>query len=158
MANFTNMREVSLTGKSLETDTGEIRTFLGCSILMIYGLLRIKITYWGQETRMPLISDNISRNRFFKLRSRLKVVDDNAVSEEIRKIDKFWKVRPIINKIQRACYETERPKEISIDEQMVPFYGQVQMRQYIRGKPNPVGIKIFVMATKNGIPLDISPY
>lgn len=43
---------------------------------------------------------------------------------------------------------------MSIDEQVIAFQGQVSMRQYIRGKPNSVGLNVFVMSTSYGLPFD----
>ncbi|CAH1965230.1 unnamed protein product [Acanthoscelides obtectus] len=158
IAHFSNIREVKTTGKSLGTSSAEIKRFFGCSMLMgIYNLPRIKM-YWGVQTRVPIISEKMSRNRFFVLRSRLKLVDDDMVSKEARDLDRFWKVKPMLEKIQRGCRSNIRTENVSIDEQMIPFHGQVKMRQFVRGKPNPVGLKAFVMTTPQGIPLDILMY
>jgi hypothetical protein len=35
-------------------------------------------------------------------------------------------------------------RNICIDEKMVPFKGHLSIKQYIRNKPNPWGIKILV--------------
>lgn len=158
VAMFSNMREVSVTGQSLNTSAVEIGKFFGCSMLIgIYALPRFRMS-WAHDTRVPIIADNITRDRFFKLRSRLKVVDDNKVSAEIKSLDRFWKVRPLLDRVQRGCLQNVRTNEVSIDEQMIPFSGQVLMRQFIRGKPNPVGLKNFVMTTPTGIPLDFYMY
>ncbi|ENN81371.1 hypothetical protein YQE_02226, partial [Dendroctonus ponderosae] len=158
VSTLTNMREVSVTGHSLETSATEIKKLFGCTMLIgIYALPRLRM-FWAQNTRVPIVSDNITRNRFFKLRSRLKVVDDNMISAEEKSHDRFWKVRPLLDSIQRGCRMNERSPMVSIDEQMIPFAGQVLMKQFVRGKPNPVGLKNFVMTTPTGIPLDFYLY
>nr|CAH7714750.1 unnamed protein product [Callosobruchus chinensis] len=158
VAAFTNMREVCTKGHSLQTSAVEIQKVFGCSMLIeIYGLPRFKM-YRARDTRVPLVADNIPRNRFFKLRSRLKVVDDNVISDIQKSLDRFLKVRPLLDAVQRGCRLNERTYDVSIDEQMIPFTGHVMMRQFVRGKPNPVGLKNFVMATPTGIPLDFYIY
>lgn len=158
MALYTNIREVETTGKSLNTDEREIKMFFGCCLLIgIYNLPRIRM-FWQRDSRVPIVSDSLSRARFFQLRTKLKLVDDNAVSKEAVSNDRFWKVRPMLDRIQRACLQNERTEQVSIDEQMIPFHGKVLMRQYVRGKPQPVGLKNFVMTTPGGIPLDFSMY
>lgn len=158
LAKFTNMREVLVTGKSLGTTAKEMKVFFACCIIIsIYKLPRLKM-FWQRDSRVPIVSDNISRNRFYSLRTRLKIVDDNIISKEQKEADRFWKIRPMLDMIQKACRENFRTQEISIDEQMVPFHGKVAMKQYVRGKPNPVGLKNFVMTTPGGIPLDFYLY
>ncbi|GBM48056.1 hypothetical protein AVEN_34382-1 [Araneus ventricosus] len=113
---------------------------------------------WKRFTRIPVIADNIARDRFFQIRSNLKVINDNDVSDDSKKSDKFWKVRPLLSKIWERCLQQERPRIVSIDEQIIPFHGQISMRQYVKGKPNPVGLKVFVMCTTYGLPLDFIFY
>jgi hypothetical protein len=154
----TKRRNVFETGRSLGTNAVEINKFCGCSIVAaLLGFPRIRMC-WEGKTRYPMIADNISRDRFYLIRNSLKLADDNDVSEEMKNSNAFWKVEPMLDLIRQACLENPRPKNVSIDEQMIPFHGHVRMRQYIRGKPNPVGLKVFVSATTCGLPLDFCLY
>ncbi|KAG5888977.1 hypothetical protein JTB14_026048 [Gonioctena quinquepunctata] len=158
VALFTNMREVADKGRFLETSEYEMRTFFGASMLIgIYGLPRIRM-YWARNSRVPIIPDNISGNQYSQLRSRLKLVEDQKMSKEERNLNKFWKIRPMLNTVQKGCQNNKSTRYVSIDEQMIPFHGQVEMRQFVRGKPNPVGLKNFVMTTPKGVPLDFHLY
>jgi hypothetical protein len=38
-------------------------------------------------------------------------------------------------------------KHLSVDEQMIPFCGTTSLKQYVKNRPNPEGIKNFVLAT-----------
>jgi len=66
-----------------------------------------------QALRFTAITD-----RFFKLRQSLKVLIDDDVPEDLRKSEKFWKVRPFLD---QGCRSQTRPECVSIDEQMIPF-------------------------------------
>lgn len=42
-------------------------------------------------------------------------------------------------------------RNLSVDEQIVPFKGNLSIKQYMKGKPNPWGIKIFLLCGESGI-------
>ena len=158
MAECTNRRAVETVGRSLNTTTVEIKRFWGISMLAsCLGYPRIRM-FWASVTRVPRIADTMSRNRYFKLRSNIKVVNDVDVSEEDRKADRLWKVRPLLNAVREGCLQQKRETKVSIDEQMIPFSGTSQLKQYVPNKPNPVGLKNFVLANPNGLVLDFRIY
>lgn len=154
MAMYTNMKSIEATGVSINTNCREIAMFIGMSFAMsIVKMPRIKM-YWQAKTRIPWIADKMTRDRFFKLRNSLKFLDDNTVSEENKKIDRLWKVRPLLEAVRQRCCELPRPSKVSIDESMIPFRGRISIRQHVPGKPYPDGLKMFVLASPSGMVLD----
>lgn len=66
-----------------------------------------------------------------KIKQHLTFVTDDDFSEEIRKVNRFWEVGPFTNHIWKGCLLQAWPEWVSIDEQMIPFTGASQFRQYV---------------------------
>jgi len=45
-----------------------------------------------------------------------------------------------------------------VNEQMIPVKGHLQMKQYVKGKPCPWGIKAFLLCSSNGMVYNILLY
>lgn len=88
----------------------------------------------------------MNRKRFFGIRSHFHVI--NNMDTPTNNHNKFIKVRPLYNRIKKACLKLPTEKYLSVDEQIVPFKGHLSVKQYIRGKPNPWGIKFFYYVVK----------
>ena len=73
-------------------------------------------------------------------------------------INKYWKVHPVVEIVSNGCRALDREEFNSIYEQMIPFHGRCPARQFIKHKPNPVGIKSFVHCGKSGKAHDFEPY
>ncbi|XP_039763838.1 piggyBac transposable element-derived protein 3-like [Pararge aegeria] len=73
----------------------------------------------------------------------------------------LWKVQPVLTQVKNACDKLERqPGFYSIDEQMIPFSGTCPrgLRQVIKTKPRPQGLKAFVATTYDGLMIDFEVY
>ncbi|RVE52017.1 hypothetical protein evm_003295 [Chilo suppressalis] len=153
-----NQSAVERNGRSLGLTKEECEFFIGISMIMScvnYPHIRM---YWNERWALPLITEAMTRDRFFLLRNSLKLVYDNDIATEMREIDKLWKVRPLLDKIIKGCRKQKRSLKISIDEMIIPFTGACHIKQYCPEKPNPTGIKVFVLANPNGLVCDLLVY
>jgi len=154
MADLTNRYHAQNTGKSLGVTPAEIAVSIGICLLMgCINMKQIKM-YWARKTNIPIIANAMRRDRFFKIRSNLKVVDNNLVTAEMKTSDRLWKVTPFVKHTREVCNKLPRERNMSIDEQMISFTGRYPTRQYVPRKPYPTGLKNFVLAGCNGVVYD----
>jgi hypothetical protein len=115
--------------------------------------------YFNEKFKFPLIDGVMSRDRYYMLRTNLHVVDNLGVTEETKKSNRLWKIQPVIDSVRNRCRALERNEKCtSIDEQMIPFFGRCPVRQFVKNKPRPVGLKDFVVTTSDGLVLDFEIY
>lgn len=154
MAGYTNIYAQQKGVKNFkDTSSNEMKVFVGIHLLMgAINFPRVRM-YWQMKYRISIIADAMTRNRFFQLRSNFHVINNDTIP--LDNTDKFIKIRPLYNSIKKRCNELEIENNICVDEQMVPFKGTCSLKQYLRGKPSPWGIKIFLMCRESGIIYDL---
>lgn len=114
--------------------------------------------YWEKKWRVPIIAESMTRDRYFKLRTSLKIVFDEDISTEERAKDRLWKVRPFLERVRKGCLKQPPTTDVAVDEMIVPFEGQCGLKTYTRNKPNPWGLKVYVLANPDGIVCDFLVY
>lgn len=156
LADKTNQYSVFKEGASVDTNEEEIRRLVSLHIVMgIFKFPRLRL-YWRPSLRTDLFSSmQMSRNRFEKLRNNLHIVDVNNDQDPD---DRLWKVRPLLDSFRRGCQRVDLEECLCIDEQIIPFRGQLNIKQYIKGKPNPWGVKVFMLCGASGIVHDFLVY
>ena len=158
LSHCTNVTSVATKGKSLNTTAAEIERFLGaCLFMSCINYPRVRM-FWQKGLEVPVLTSAITRDRYFRIRNSLKTVIDTDISDETKKHDRLWKVRPVLDRVRAGCLQISRDRDVSIDEQMIPFTGACELRQYVPNKPNPVGLKNFVAASHDGLVVDFVVY
>lgn len=134
----------------------EMKVFIGLHIIAAnLGFPRIRL-FWDTDLDMRLFLENMARDRFFQLRNNFHMIDNSSIPAD--NTDRLVKVRPIYDAIRKRCLELELEQTLSVDEQIVPFRGRLGIKQYVKGKPEPWGIKIFMICGKSGLVYDFIIY
>ena len=77
-------------------------------------------------------------------------MDNNTTTDE-DKVDRVWKLRPWIEKLQTNLSIVSCDEFQSVDEIMVAFKGRSILRMYMQKKPKKWGIKLWGRASPSGI-------
>lgn len=151
----TNLYYFQNHGKNLKVTAEEIKALFGIHVEMGSASFPRLRQYWSKARRYPLIADTMTFNRFSALRNNLHCVDNLEDNE--RETDKFWKVRPIMDQFLKVILDEKPGKRVCVDEQMIPFKGRLGLKQFMKGKPNPWGIKVFFCAMNPACPTILLP-
>lgn len=142
MAEKTNQYPLLQEGRCVGTNEQKIRQLVSLHLIMgVMRYPRLRL-YWKPEMKTKLVaSTKLSRNRFEKLRNNLHIVEVSLPDQN----DRFWKVRRLLNESEERCRSLKVEERLCIDEQIVPFKGKLDIEQYMKGKPYPWGVKIFML-------------
>lgn len=105
--------------------------------------------YWqmDEDTRTPIVANNMSRNRFFEIKKYIHLPDNGNLDSR----DKMAKIRPLMNllcqKFQKWGFMHEK---LSVDEAMIKYFGHHSSKQFIRGKPVRFGFKNWMLTSSCG--------
>ena len=98
--------------------------------------------YWSTDdsTNLPFFRSVFSRDRFFQIFGALHVGDLEGTTKQ-------GKIHPFLDMICPSFVAAFTPgQQIATDESVITFKGRVSFHQYLKGKPNPWGIKAFILA------------
>ena len=131
------------------TDHVKIRAFFG--LLFLCGVLRasgepIKSLSNEEEVfQRSIFPATMSRNRFLQILRFLRF-DDKATLAIRLETDKLAAVSEVSNMINIRLNEVYNPSEsLTVDEQLVRFFGRCPFRMYMPAKPAKYGIKFWVL-------------
>lgn len=62
------------------------------------------------------------------------------------------------DRVIQGCFHFCRPSRLSTGEQIIPIAGCCHIRQFVPGTLKPTGLKIFDLASSDGLVIDIEVY
>ncbi|CAK1600982.1 unnamed protein product [Parnassius mnemosyne] len=154
----TNLYAVQCGGgqaKGINISKNDIRDFLGITILMGVVKMPSYRDYWSQTLRHAPIADVMPLKKYEKIRKYLHFSNNIDAND-----DRYFKIRPILEKIRQTCLLVKEEGRYRIDEMMVPYKGTRagSRRQYLPKKPKKWGFKMFIRAGVSGLVYDFLPY
>ena len=158
---FTNQysARAQKNGYVANTSRKELEEMIGMFYCMgLVQMARVR-AYRENGTNHEPVSGVMSRNRFQYLLTVLHFVDNLVMTDDEKKDDKVWKIRPWLDKLRENCLKVKPEEHNSIDEMMVQYKGKTaSIRQYVSNKPHPWGFKIWVRGGTDGLVYDFDVY
>lgn len=146
-----------------DTNSEELKAFIGCFILMGIHQLPHLQNYWSSDPYLGVasISQVMPAKRFKKLIENVHCNNnENILPHNHAKHDKLHKIRPIICKLKENCDKCYTSSSfVSVDESMIPFKGRSSLKQYMPLKPVKRGYKVWCLAdAKTGYIMNFDIY
>nr|CAI5834682.1 unnamed protein product [Callosobruchus analis] len=135
----------------------ELLNFIGILLFSGYHTLPHIQHYWSTEEDkgIDLVKKCMSRNRFQSIKQNLHLSDNSILDKN----DKFAKVRPFFDVINKKNLQFGMFSfNLSIDEQMVPYFGRHSCKMFIKGKPVRFGFKLWCLCSSDGYLFYSIPY
>ena len=97
----------------------------------------------------------MSRKRFEDIKKFIPFANNDNLTAG----NKLAKIRCLQDKVNASLQQFGLlEKDLSIDEQVVPYFGRHSAKMFIRGKPIRLGYKNWVLASSDGYPYKFGTY
>ena len=107
------------------------------------------------DCNIPIVTKALSCHRFREIKRNIYLADNTKIQGD----DKLYKVREYINILNNnfmkfGCFTYN----LSIDEQMIPYFGRHSCKMYMKGKPVRFGFKVWCLCSSAGYMFHSIPY
>lgn len=156
---YTNIQRVALNEKDKTKkstipciEEKELRQTLGLLMYMSVVTLPNTRLFWNKTMDQTTVSKVMPRDRFEQIVSCLHLSDNKQQPAKGEPgYDKLYKVRKMLNLLNISFKSNAEMEQIvSVDEQMIPYKGTLQLKVYMKNKPSKWGIKVWALAGQSG--------
>ncbi|XP_045445825.1 piggyBac transposable element-derived protein 2-like [Melitaea cinxia] len=132
------------------TDT-DIQQFIGATYMMSLIQLPRVTSHWNTSIGTPMIQEIMPKQKFEKIRQYIHFNDNsNLPSRNATNGDRLFKIRPIIENLNRTFSGVPLERYLCVDEQICSTKARSNLKRYNPKKPHKWGYKIFVLSGVSG--------
>ncbi|CAH2102653.1 unnamed protein product [Euphydryas editha] len=129
----------------------EVKKFIGILLFMSVEHFPSVRSYWNEKFGYEPIKKVMPVNRFEMIRSFLHFNNnENHLPPEHPNHDRLYKLRPVIDHLNKKFASVPLDQRVSIDEQMCSTKIGHFLKQYLPNKPHKWGYKLFVLCSLMG--------
>ncbi|XP_033218972.1 piggyBac transposable element-derived protein 3-like [Belonocnema kinseyi] len=152
-----NYAKIDHNDLKFEMDDEEMRRFIGILFVTGYNARPRIENYWSNQSSLEcnIIRRAMAHDRFKLIKKYFHVCDNQKIDAR----DKFAKVTPwniILN--ERFMQFGIFSHNLSIDEQMIAYFGRHSCKMFIKGKPIRFGFKYWDLCSSDGYLYSFIPY
>lgn len=136
-----------------------IKQYLGIMIYMSLVHTPNTRSFWSKNLRFSNIADCMPVNKFEKIRQFLHLNNNQTfIPRDQPGHDSLFKIRPLIDHLNKKFSTVAMEEHLSIDEQMCSTKVRHYMKQYMPMKPHKWGFKLFVLSGVSGFAYEFEIY
>jgi len=135
----------------------QLQRFIGFLLFTGYHQLPREEMYWAnaEDCNIQIVTNSMTRQTFREIKRNLHLNDNTtAVSD-----DKLYKIRPYAEMLNNKFSQFGVfSHNLSIDEQMIPYFGRHSCKMFMKGKPVRFGFKAWCLCSSDGYLYQFLPY
>jgi DNA excision repair protein ERCC-6 len=135
----------------------QLQRFIGFLLFTGYHKLPREDMYWenAEDCNVEIVTKAMSRQTFRDIKRNLHLSDNTALQPD----DKLFKIRAYVEMLNaRFAKYGVFSHNLSIDEQMIPYFGRHSCKMYMKGKPVRFGFKAWCLCSSDGYLFQFMPY
>lgn len=155
--NFTLKYAADNNRHDFQLSKEELLNFIGILLFSGYHTLPQTHLFWSndEDKGVEIVKKCMSRNRFTSIKQNIHLSDN----DQLNKDDKFSKIRPLVDILNKKNLQWGIFSfSLSIDEQMVPYFGRHSCKMFIKAKPVRFGYKLWCLCSSDGYLFYTLPY
>ncbi|XP_055914246.1 piggyBac transposable element-derived protein 3-like [Eupeodes corollae] len=145
--------------KPINIEAIDVRQFVGVVLYTsVVRILNVR-NYWSDKMGITIIKETMPLKKFERLRQTFHFNDNSKMLPYTQPgSDRLYKVRPLIEKLNKRFSTVVLERYLAVDEQMCSTKARSILKQYMPAKPHKWGFKLFILCGVSGFGYNFEIY